>query len=158
VNAGEVVMCLGADERGAGQKGGMRRQTVFVLKVARWCRAKGRGKGGPTGAFTWRRKKEDMGSCRGGRQLRVANNGPRPSGVGDAGDGVSVADGWDRGEAGPGGSGRGTREKGESGTGHQWDADMRARVAQCLAVWFKPDLKQKSEFKWFKTFSNCFKF
>jgi hypothetical protein len=78
--------------------------------------------------------------------------------VGDAGDGVSVADGWDRGEAGPGGSGRGTREKGESGTGHQWDADMRARVAQCLAVWFKPDLKQKSEFKWFKTFSNCFKF
>jgi hypothetical protein len=34
---------------------------------------------------------------------------------------------------------------------------MRARVAQRRAAWFKLDLKQKSEFKWFKTFSNRFK-
>jgi hypothetical protein len=40
----------------------------------------------------------------------------RAAGVGDAGDGVSTTDGRDRGEAGPGGTGRGVREKRESET------------------------------------------
>jgi hypothetical protein len=47
--------------------------------------------------------------------------------VGDTGDGVSVADGQDRGEAGPGGSGRGVIEE-ERETGRWWGTDMRARV------------------------------
>jgi hypothetical protein len=72
------------------------------------------------------------------------------------GDRVSVADGQDRGGEGPGGSIRCAREK-ERETGHRWGSDMRARVAQRRAAWFKLDLKQKSEFKWFKTFSNRFK-
>jgi hypothetical protein len=34
---------------------------------------------------------------------------------------------------------------------------MWTRVAQCRVALFKLDLKQKSEFKWFKIFSNLFK-
>jgi hypothetical protein len=34
---------------------------------------------------------------------------------------------------------------------------MRDQAAQCRAARFDPNLKQKSEFKWFKTFSNLFK-
>jgi hypothetical protein len=57
--------------------------------------------------------------------------------VGDAGDVVSATDGQDRGEAGPGGSGRGAREKGVSEAGHRRGTDTWARVAR-----FEPDLKQ----------------
>jgi hypothetical protein len=64
--------------------------------------------------------------------------------------GANVTDRRDWGEKGPGGSGWGAREK--ERTGQRWGTDMRARASR-----FKLDLKQKSKFKWFKTFSNHFK-
>jgi hypothetical protein len=78
------------------------------------------------GASAWWREKEERGRawC-GDRQLRAVGNGPRPSGVGsivaartgegvgDADDRVSTTVGRDQGEAGPGGSGQGAREKRE---------------------------------------------
>jgi hypothetical protein len=51
-----------------------------------------------------------VGAWHGGGQLGAAGNGPRPSGMGDVGDGVSVTDGRDRGEA------VGCRHVGPSGT------------------------------------------
>jgi hypothetical protein len=51
------------------------------------------------------------GPWRGGGQLGAVGNSPWPSGMGDAGDGLSVTDGQDRGETRPGGSDRGAREK-----------------------------------------------
>jgi hypothetical protein len=78
--------------------------------------------------------------------------------MGDASDGLSVTDGQDRGETGPGGSDRGAREKErEREMGLQWDTGMWDRATQCRAACFKLDLKQKSGLKWFKTFSNLFK-
>jgi hypothetical protein len=77
--------------------------------------------------------------------------------VGDAGDGVSVTDRRDRGEAEPGGSRRFVTEKRESETVRRWGADMRARAAQCRVERFKPDLKQNpnsngsNNFKLFQT-------
>jgi hypothetical protein len=41
--------------------------------------------------------------------------------------------------------------------GWGWGTDMWDRATQWRAVRFKLDLKQKSGFKWFKTFSNLFK-
>jgi hypothetical protein len=73
--------------------------------------------------------------------------------VGDAGDVVSATDGQDRGEAGPGGSGRGVREKGVSEAGHRRGTDTWARAAR-----FEPDLKKiqiqmvQKKFKLFQNF------
>jgi hypothetical protein len=84
----------------------------------------------------------------------------RAVGMSDAGEGVSMTDGRDRDEAGPGGSARGVREKRGSGTGCRWGTDMQARVTQCRAARFEPDLKQNpnsngsNNFKLFQTVVN----
>jgi hypothetical protein len=68
---------------------------------------------------------------------------PREQGrVADAATRANVADEWDRGEAGPGGSGRVRGRRRESEAGRLWGADTRPRAAQCRAARFKPDFKQ----------------
>jgi hypothetical protein len=137
----------------------------FVLKVARWHGAKGRGKGS-----TWAHHASEGEGRRGGgvgsRTARMIALGGAVSGGsmrsrwGRAHEqgraarrgrrGANVTDRRDWGEKGPGGSGWGAREK--ERTGQRWGTNMRVRASQ-----FKLDLKQKSKFKWFKTFSNHFK-
>jgi hypothetical protein len=78
------------------------------------------------GTTTWRWEKEERGDPgaavgnvgwpetapdRRARAAALPREQGRAAGVGNAGNGVSVADGQDRGEVGPGGSGRGAREK-----------------------------------------------
>jgi hypothetical protein len=99
---------------------------AFVLKVAQWRGAKGRGEGGLVGASAWRREKEERGGpgavvntevraamaldrrawaaplpCEQGRAAAVGNEVTRGN----------MADGQDWGKAGLNGSGQGAREK-----------------------------------------------
>jgi hypothetical protein len=83
-----------------------------------------RGKrGGRRGASAWRQEKEERGAGvvvgssgrpamapdHRARVARLPHEQGRVAGVDDTGDGVSATDGRDRGEARPGGSGRGAR-------------------------------------------------
>jgi hypothetical protein len=57
----------------------------------------GRGRGGLGSVSAWRREKEGRGGWRGGGRLEAADNGPRPSGMGNAvlrGQGSPGADRW----------------------------------------------------------------
>jgi hypothetical protein len=87
-----------------------------------WGR-KEKGKGGPAGTSAWRREKEERGPWNCSGQLGAGGNGPQQLSAGGAivaktGEGggcgrpgASVTDRRDRGEAVPGGSGWGAREK-----------------------------------------------
>jgi hypothetical protein len=62
--------------------------------------------------------------------------------------GAGVTDTRDQGEAGPGGSDRGVRErKKEREAGRQGGTNMQARAAQCWTARFKFELN-RSKFKW----------
>jgi hypothetical protein len=116
----------GVDERRTGQKRGTGWRPTFVLKAARWRGQRGKRVGVGVDASMWRREKEETGRggglvrwsvARGGRQWPPtvgrgwrhchANRGGRRAWATRA----KVADERDRGEVGPGGSGRGAREK-----------------------------------------------
>jgi hypothetical protein len=76
--------CSGVDEREMGQKmewSGSRRLFKRLDGVGQ--RGK-KGRRGPVGTATWKRREEGGGLWRGGRQRGAADNGPWPSGAGDS--------------------------------------------------------------------------
>jgi hypothetical protein len=163
----------GAQARVKGvEKRAMRRQPALLKSgsVARGREEKGRGRHGRVRVEAGEGGEGGPGVAVGGsgqptmapdhqvRVVQLPHEQRRATGVGDAGNGVSATDGWDQGEAGPDGSGRGVRETRESETGAAVGRRHVGSGGTVSGAAVQTGFETMSEFKCFKEFKTILNF